>query len=812
MSGRALSSRRHSPPSPFSWGRLRPLMRFLVLPLLLAGVLPAIAQADGTNTPTQPQLDKTQVKQLISVLNNDAKRKQFVTTLNNLTVAQNETSPSSLPDQMLKSLSTLGDRTMAQLHVLHQNIVNFRAIGPWAKHVWQDSSLQNNILQILIRVAIMIAGSFALFQAMKFLLQVPRRKLEAMAQEHDHKQLHHEAKRLKEVASKTKAENASINDEQQDANTTQTNTEERLRRQGALSRLIVALRRLPFTLGSAVMDFFMILMFPLTALIIQNIDPASNTQILHSIWAIAWISGTGLGIWIILIRALLAPNHPWLRLTVFQDDIAAFFYTSLYRLATVLAWGYTALIVLHYCTLPTSVSSGLGKILALVLHLMVAVMILQSRGMANRACQRVATHKTRLAPIMNIIARGWWIVALFFDLALWLVWAADIQGGYQAILRLFVTTCVALIIMRLISILAYGGLERIVRIIKKRDISQETQNRILRYYPAVQRVLSIIIALLTLLALAVAWGAPIYAVLGQHTLGARLISSIITIIITLFIGVIAWEMVNVSIERQIRKLGQKEGADQKSRMARLRTLQPMFRILLLVVLVIVIGLTVLSQLGINTGPLLASASIFGVALGFGSQKLVQDFISGIFLLLENALTVGDSVTLNGTYGVVEKLSLRSVHVRANDGSMNIFSFSSLGHVTNFNRDFSRAMIAIKVAYDNDTDKAVQAVLDIAKSIQEDPKFSSHVIADFNLWGVAALNDSSVTISGTFPTTTSGRWPVEWEFYRRVKKVFEERNIGIPFPTQTLHLQTVSEPGRSHAVPTQSAPIAKDKPT
>ena len=121
------------------------------------------------------------------------------------------------------------------------------------------------------------------------------------------------------------------------------------------------------------------------------------------------------------------------------------------------------------------------------------------------------------------------------------------------------------------------------------------------------------------------------------------------------------------------------------RAARLRTLLPMLRTLLFVMIALVVVLTGLSQLGVNVGPLLAGASIFGVALGFGSQKLVQDFITGIFLLMENAMQVGDWVTLAGVSGTVEYLSIRTVRLRAGDGSLYTIPFSSVTTVNNTNR-------------------------------------------------------------------------------------------------------------------------------
>ncbi|MXV45030.1 mechanosensitive ion channel [Saccharibacter sp. 17.LH.SD] len=799
MPNRAFSSGRHSPPAHSVRDCWHPIMRLLLLPILLIGFLPAVSHAASDNPATiassQPKIDAAQAQQLLSVLNDDTKRKQFVTTLTNLSAAQNATKQTSLPDQLLNSLSSFGNQTIQKLHVLGQGIIQFRDIGPWLNKVWHNNDLQTEIFRILVRVVIMIVGSAVLFQAMRFVLRVPREKLSKIAEDSNRRQIHQEAQRLQKVSQTSSSTDDTQNDDGTPPNTAEQtlkdiSLEEQLRRQGALSRLLICLRRAPYALGNAALDCLSILMFPLMALLIQSLDPSPDEQTLHSIWTIAWLSGVGMGAWIILLRIFLAPNQPWFRLTILNDYPAKFFYKALRHIGFIIAWGSTALIVLHDCTLPTSVSSGLEKLLALAVHLTIAIMILQSRGIIEHACKQAGRNNKRITSLMQLVARTWWIAALFFDLALWLVWAADIQGGYESILRLFIRTCIALIIMRVISIIFYGGLSRLTRSLSEWKLSKDTQNRVLRYYPLAYRLVSIIMFFLTVLALAIAWGAPVYSLIGHQTLGAQLFSSIITIVIALLVGVVAWEIVNVTIENQIRRLGQQDSAEQKTRMARLRTLQPMFRILLLIILVIVIGLTVLSQLGINTAPLLASASIFGVALGFGSQKLVQDFISGIFLLMENALTVGDSVTLNGTYGAVEKLSLRSVHIRANDGSINIFSFSSLNQVTNYNRDFSRAMIAIDVSYDTDTDEAIRVMLDIAKGMREDPQFAPLIIDDFNLWGVASLNDYSVTIKGTFPTTTSGRWPVEWQFYRRVKKRFEECGIDIPFPTQTLNIHRI----------------------
>src|SRR5258708_34409841 len=158
------------------------------------------------------------------------------------------------------------------------------------------------------------------------------------------------------------------------------------------------------------------------------------------------------------------------------------------------------------------------------------------------------------------------------------------------------------------------------------------------------------------------------------------------------------------------------------RAARLRTFLPMLRTTLFSVIVTVVTLTALSEIGVNVAPLLADAGILGIAIGFGSQKLVQDVITGLFLLLENAVQVGDIVTVPGLSGVVENLSIRTIRLRAGDGSVHIIPFSSVSSVTNTNRGIGNASISVNVAYKEDTDRVGTVLKEIAMDLRMDPEF------------------------------------------------------------------------------------------
>jgi moderate conductance mechanosensitive channel len=212
-------------------------------------------------------------------------------------------------------------------------------------------------------------------------------------------------------------------------------------------------------------------------------------------------------------------------------------------------------------------------------------------------------------------------------------------------------------------------------------------------------------------------------------------------------------------------------------------LLPLLRSTLLITILIVAGMMVLSEIGVNIGPLLAGAGIVGVAIGFGSQKLVQDLITGIFLLLENAMQVGDNVTVSGLSGVVENLSVRTIRLRASDGSVHIIPFSAVTSVTNVNRGLGNASVNVCVAYHEDTDRVGEVLKEIATGMREEADFSAKMLSDLQLWGVDKLDGAGVTIAGQVVCTDSGRWSVQREFNRRMKKRFEELGIEIYNPTR-----------------------------
>ncbi|GBR46505.1 mechanosensitive ion channel protein MscS [Neokomagataea tanensis NBRC 106556] len=760
--------------------------------IMCAFVVGGARMAHAEGAAAVPSLTQAQAQQLLGVLNDDTKRKAFATTLKNLADAQtagavpgvSQAKPHSdnLGDQMLGSVVGFGRALQHEAHVLMGTIGNVRALGVWVVGVVHTPSEQALILKVMLRVAVLLVVGGLLFVVLRLALKKPRAALEVRGQQRNVREERAERREVRHVAEATQEHSSNGVRSAEDV---ERDEAQRVRHQGSWSKLVLAFHRLPFAFGLFVLDILPVAMFPLAAFLIEGLDNAGDGATGAAIEAVAWIGCFGVCGLVAFVQMIFAPQQAWRRLFVMGNKGAYFWFSWLKRLGASLGFGLAVLTVLSSVGMPDAVVGALGKLLALMIHLQLLFMILRGRTPVWKLCEQVAA-RSPVPGVLRFIGHSWWIAAIFFDLALWLVWAAEIHGGYTAITTLFVRTCVAVALTRIVSIIAYGGVERLFRYLPDwASLTEDAQRRVSRYYPAAQHVVTLLLAVVTVFALSVAWGAPVRELFEQGGLGQHIFSSVVTILVSLLIGVLVWEAVSIVTERHLLSLA--NSTDGAAKAARFRTLQPMLRIILLVILSAVIGLTILSEIGVNTAPLLASASIFGVALGFGSQKLVQDFISGIFLLMENALTVGDAVTLSGTYGVVEKLSLRTVHVRANDGSMNIFPFSSLNQIINYNRDFARAIIVAEVGYSADTDDVVKAINDITAEMRADPEFKSLIIDDFQMWGVDSLNDWSVTVRGTLPTTTAGRWPVQRQFYRRMKKCFEARGIDIPFPTRTLEV-------------------------
>ena len=226
---------------------------------------------------------------------------------------------------------------------------------------------------------------------------------------------------------------------------------------------------------------------------------------------------------------------------------------------------------------------------------------------------------------------------------------------------------------------------------------------------------------------------------------------------------------------------------------RAATLSGIIRTTLAVMIWITAIVMALKEAGFDIGPILAGAGVIGLAVGFGAQTLVQDVISGMFLLLENQLRVNDVAVLNGTGGLVEAINLRTTVLRGLDGTVHVFRNGAVTTLANMTHGYSYYVFDIEVAYKEDTDRVIDVVRGIATEMQGEEKFQHIILEPLEVLGVDKFADSSVVIKARFKTAPIQQWTVGREMNRRIKKKFDEVGIEIPFPHTSIYFGEASKP-------------------
>jgi moderate conductance mechanosensitive channel len=497
------------------------------------------------------------------------------------------------------------------------------------------------------------------------------------------------------------------------------------------------------------------------------------------------------GVTMAVTRMLTLPDAPSLRLLQVSDAAARYITRWMQWLAGIAIFGLTVAGLGTLWGLDDSITLALQKIILLADHVFLVVIVLQRRREIAARIQPRPGATGVVANALRALAGVWHYIAIFFIVGLWLVWAADVRNGYVRLWQIAVVTAAVLVAARLLAAALLAGLDHLIGMSPQITGGYSGfGTRVERYHHVLRAGISGVIALGAGLVLLQSWGLDAVGWLTGTPTGRQVMSTILSIGITILIAVAAWEAANMAIERQLERLTRQ---GQLGRAARLRTILPILRTGLLVTVLIVAGLTVLAQIGVNIAPLLAGAGIIGIAIGFGSQKLVQDLITGIFLLLESAMQVGDFVTLAGVSGTVEHLSVRTIRLRAADGSVHLIPFSSVTTVNNTNRGLGNAAVNVNVSASEDTDQVGEVLKQIALEMREDAEFKDKMLSDLQLWGVDKVEGAVVTLAGQIVCTDSGRWGVQREFNRRYKIRFQELGFELANPTRTLCLR--------HAPPT-----------
>ncbi len=494
-------------------------------------------------------------------------------------------------------------------------------------------------------------------------------------------------------------------------------------------------------------------------------------------------------------RMLLAPRVAELRLFPIGDETANYLFVWVKRLANLTIYGTFLLHASRLLGLHPAANEALLKALGLAVSLLLVMLVLQNR---NAVSSWIRGDGDGVLPVLRRrVSDVWHILMIVYLAASYTVWALEISGGFEFVLRATVLTITIVVVGRLVEL----SLRKIVTraFALGRDLNARLpglEERANRYLPVVQSAARGVLYLLIVFAVLQAWGLDVFSWIASDG-GRFVLGRVIMIVLIVCLALVAWEVVSALIERYLSATD--TSGNTVARSQRARTLLPLLRNVLSVVLAVVVTMTVLSELGLNIAPLLAGAGVIGLAVGFGAQTLVKDVITGIFILVEDSISAGDVVDVAGHSGTVEAVTIRTLRLRDVSGAVHTVPFSEVSSIKNLTRDFSYAFMEIGVAYRENIDEVISVIEELGAALRADPAFADRILEDIQVQGLDRFADSAVIIRARIKTKPLQQWGVRRAFNLLMKRRFDELGIEIPFPHQTIYFGEDRE-GKAPAAP------------
>ncbi|HEY8249005.1 MAG TPA: mechanosensitive ion channel family protein [Burkholderiales bacterium] len=447
-------------------------------------------------------------------------------------------------------------------------------------------------------------------------------------------------------------------------------------------------------------------------------------------------------VWLVIVasRALLSPREARLRILPASDPEAAFWHSRIVLFASWFAFGWVikSWLLLLGMDLPA-------------LRLVIYALGLGLLAIAIEAFWR----RSRLA-------------ALYFVL-LWVLWSMRAFGA----LWLAVVAAALPVVMRLVQ----RGADHVLRppgtaAAEARGVAAATIGRALR-------ALAIIGAAYLLVD---AFGLDVDALAASDAMGMRLARGAVHALVIVLIADVAWMVCAALIDQKLASVRTSTSPENEHRDGRLRTLLPIVRGTLAVVLIVMTALMVLSALGIQVGPLLAGAGVLGLAVGFGAQTLVRDMFSKFFYLLDDAFRIGEYIQSGNYKGTVEHLGARSIRLRHHRGPVYTIPYGILGAVQNMSRDWVIDKLQIGITYDSDLEKARKLIKKIGQELAQDPALAPNILETLKMQGVEDFGDFAIKIRMKMMTKPGEQFVIRRKAFGMIKKAFDANGIKFAYPT------------------------------
>ncbi|WP_457807451.1 mechanosensitive ion channel family protein [Kushneria sp. EE4] len=303
------------------------------------------------------------------------------------------------------------------------------------------------------------------------------------------------------------------------------------------------------------------------------------------------------------------------------------------------------------------------------------------------------------------------------------------------------------------------------------------------------------------------WGFSILNLGRTGGVGERIAQPLFSIGLTVLVCWLVWILTDTAIHRAMTSTSRSQRG--RARRARAETITPLMRNVVFVTIVVIGSIVALANLGVNVTPLLAGAGVIGLAVGFGAQTLVQDLITGIFILVEDTLAIDDFVDVGGNLGTVEKLSLRTIRLRDLDGIVHSVPFSQIKAVQNYSREFGYAMFRVRVPQRMTIDRAIEMIEETAGGMRNDPLFRFKIWSALEMQGVESFTEGSAIVRARFRTAPVMQWEVAREFNLRLKRRMDEEGFDLAVPRTSIHLENID--GLLEHLRGSAAPVSREDP-
>ncbi len=496
---------------------------------------------------------------------------------------------------------------------------------------------------------------------------------------------------------------------------------------------------------------------------------------------------------------VLSPEASAGRVLKMKDDTANYIFIWSRRIFLFALWMFILIIPCSVFMRRTLVVF-LSSVLKIGLVIMIAIIFAQWKQSIEKALSlRTGDDDPRwllgLKRSGNYLAGKAYILAIMYFAFLAVLSLLGFSTIFKAVLAATLKSIVLIIVAAGLSLLWKYAFKKIFDVaVGIRERYPDMEKQVNRYVNILEKsVYGILVAAACLFLLEI-WGLNVYKFIRLNgELVKRILRIPFTVLLAMLLIQTAYFIIKKARKQAESRMVKVGGISIQEAEKRVTTLERVFRKTFLITIVTITVMMIFADLGFDIKPLIAGAGIIGLAVGFGAQNLVRDVISGLFLIFENRIREGDVAIIDGTGGLVQQVNLRTTILRSLDGTVHVFPNGTINSLSNMTQEFSYYVFNVGVAYKEDVDRVMEVLKEIGAEIMEDEEYKPEILEPIEILGLDQFGDSALIIKARIKTLPIKQWHVGREMNRRIKKRFDELNIEIPFPHQSLYFGEASDP-------------------